>query len=224
MACQSLLPAIATLVKVETGVRDVNPESYLKQAEEIAGRDATKTAGFTHPECHIRARALKLWDERSAAAETDIRRMIEGDPALHELDLLAQRTIGRSTRRLVDALLANSWLQTDRILGHARLFFDGYEPPAESYRDEPLAHDLHTDDPQLRDYYCYVLLDFVTTDRDLDDAPLAAALRLTERLHLADRFEEIVRKELGLGKKQFEKTRRDADKIIAAAGQEAETK
>ena len=73
----------------------------------------------------------------------------------------------------------------------------------------------------MQDYYCYVLLDFVTTDRDLDEAPLAAAFRLTERLDLMKRFEEIVRKELGLRKKQLEKIRRDAEQIVVRAEQEA---
>lgn len=224
IACGELLPAVGALVKTETGVREVNPESYLKQAEEIAGSDASKTAGWSHPECYIRARALRLWDEQSADADDAIRRMIEGDPALDNLDLLGQKRIGRLTRRLVDEFLSRPWLQTDALLGHARLFFDGYEPPANSYDDQKLPGDLRTDDAHLRDYYCYVLLDFVTTDRELDEAPLAAAFLLTERLQLAERFQEIVRKELSLGKRQLDKLRRDAEKIVERAGREVEAK
>ena len=45
----------------------------------------------------------------------------------------------------------------------------------------------------MQDYYCYVLLDFITADRDLEEYPLAAALTLTEELGLKDRFSEIAR-------------------------------
>ncbi|WP_339906988.1 M48 family metalloprotease [Symmachiella dynata] len=224
IACGELLPTVSTLVKTETSVREVNAESYLKQAEEIAGSESSKTAERTHPECYIRTRALQLWDEQSTGVEDEIRRMIEGPLALNELDLLAQCRINQFTRRLVDAFLSSTWLQTDKLLGHARLFFDGYEPPVESQIDEQLTADLQTHDAPLRDYYCYVLLDFVTTDRELDEAPLAAALQLTERLQMDSRFGELVHKELGIGKKQLAKLRRDAETIVNQAAQESEAK
>jgi hypothetical protein len=53
---------------------------------------------------------------------------------------------------------------------------------------------------------------------------LAAALRLTERLQLDSRFGEIVHKELGIGKKQLAKLRRDAKTIVDQAAQESEAK
>lgn len=221
IACGSLLPVVSMLVKIETGVRDVSPESYLKQAAEIFSHEETKTTGLTHPECFIRAQALQLWDEQSKAADGEIRLMIEGPPALGELDLLGQLRVGNLTRRLIDTFLAPEWIQTDTVLAHARMFFDGYSPSSGKNTDEALAEDIRTNDTKLQDYYCYVLLDFVTTDRDLDEAPLAAAFRLTERLDLVKRFEKIVRKELGLRKKQLEKTRRDAEKIVIRAEQEA---
>lgn len=224
VACGELLPAVAALVKTETGVRDVNAESYLAQAEEIAGSGASKTAGRTHPECYIRARALKLWEAQAGSAEEQIRGMIEGEVVLSELDLLAQQRTGMETRRLVDALLSCELLQTDALLGHARLFFDGYEAPPTSHADEQLAADLQTSDPHLLDYYCYVLLDFVTIDRELDEASLAAALLLTDRLQMTGRFQEIVRKELSIGKKQLEKLHRDAGKIISQANRKVEAK
>ncbi len=41
--------------------------------------------------------------------------------------------------------------------------------------DPALAEELRTDDQPMQDYYGYVLLDFVTADRDLEELPLAAA-------------------------------------------------
>jgi hypothetical protein len=96
-------------------------------------------------------------------------------------------------------------MQSEPMIAHARLFYPDYSPPGEPPSDRSLVADLATDDPPLKDYYCYVLLDFATTDRELEELPLAAALDLSERLELKERFVEIVKKELRLTKKQLEK-------------------
>jgi Zn-dependent protease with chaperone function len=59
------LVSIAGLVKIETGLAAANPESYLRQADEILRKTGTGTEEETHPELFIRARALKLWAARS---------------------------------------------------------------------------------------------------------------------------------------------------------------
>ena len=92
------------------------------------------------------------------------------------------------TRRLIEAFLRPNWLRTDPMLAHARLFSDDFavEPAA----DGALAADLRAGDAKMHDYYCYVLLDFAVADRDLEEAPLAAALILGDDLGLGDRFRQ----------------------------------
>src|SRR5260370_1076665 len=51
-------PVIAGLVKIQTGLSQVSPASYLKQAEEIFSKGNVATEGLSHPEAFIRARAL----------------------------------------------------------------------------------------------------------------------------------------------------------------------
>lgn len=208
---------ISTLVKLETGLSEVSAASYVRQAEEIFSKGDVKTAGVTHPESFIRARAVRLWADRGEEADGEIERMIQGSVTLEGLDLLGQRKVAALTRRLINQFLSAKWLQSERVLAHARLFFDAYEPPADGAEDAALETDLKTTDKPLRDYYCYVLLDFVAVDRDLEDAPLAWAFLLTGRLGLRDRFSEIVAKELGLRKKQLDKIEREAADIVAKA-------
>jgi hypothetical protein len=86
--------------------------------------------------------------------------------------------------------------------------------------DPALADDLRTADAAMQDYYCFVLLDFVTADRDLEELPLAAALGLSEKLGLRDRFAEIAQRELRLRKKQLEKIDDDKQRLLAAVGGE----
>jgi len=92
------------------------------------------------------------------------------------------------TRRLIEAFLRPNWLRTDPMLAHARLFSDDFavEPAA----DGALAADLRAGDAKMHDYYCYVLLDFAVADRDMEEAPLAAALIPGDDLGLGDRFRQ----------------------------------
>jgi Zn-dependent protease with chaperone function len=209
------LVVISMLLKVTTQLDEVSPESYLSQAEEVFGHARAKAEGLSHPESFIRARAVKLWADRDPEADRKIEEMIEGRPALGNLDFLAQRKVAALTRRLMDILLSRRWMQTEPVLAHARLFFEDYVPPDEVREDPALAEDLHTDDGPMQDYYGYVLLDFVTADRDLEELPLAAALELSEKLALKERFAEIAKRELRLRKKQFETIDQDKEQLLA---------
>jgi len=214
------LVVISMLLKVETQLDEVSPESYLRQAEEVFGRAGAKTEGLSHPEAFIRARAIKLWADREPETERKIQEMLEGRPMLGSLDLLVQRKVAGLTRRLLDVLLSRRWMQTEPVLAHARLFFEDYVPPEDLLEDLTLAEDLRTDDRPMQDYYGYVLLDFVTADRDLEELPLAAALVLAEKLGLKDRFAEIAKRELRLRKKQLETIDQDKEKLLANANKD----
>jgi Zn-dependent protease with chaperone function len=211
---------ISMLLKVETQLDEVSPESYLRQADEVFGRTGAKTEGLSHPEAFIRARAIKLWADCEPETDKKIQAMLEGSPALNNLDLLAQRKVANLTRRLLDVLLSYRWMQTESILAHARLFFDEYVPPEVLLEDPSLVEDIRTDDRAMQDYYGYILMDFVTADRDLEEFPLAAALVLAEKLGLKERFVEIAKRELRLRKKQLETLDNDKDNLLAKANKD----
>ncbi len=208
---------ISMFVKVSTGLDEVDPKSYLKQADEILVKGPIKTEGISHPEAYIRAHVLQLWHTQDTEVNSRIAELIEGRPALDELDLTAQMRVMRVTRRLIDSLLAPKWLQTDVVLAHAKLFFDGYEPPSKSSKDDQLRAQIEDSDDALQNYYCYVLLDFAYADRDLEEAPLAHAISIANSIGLEKRFCGIAGKELRLRKKQLEKISTDREKIVAAA-------
>jgi Zn-dependent protease with chaperone function len=214
------LVVISALLKVETQLDDVSAESFLRQADEVFSRAGAKTEGLSHPEAFIRARAVKLWADRDPQADEKIAEMLEGRPALGNLDLLAQRKVAGLTRRLIDVLLSRRWMQTELVLAHARLFVEDYVPPEELCDDPALAEDIRTDDLPMQDFYAYVLLDFVTADRDLEELPLAAALSLAEDLRLKDRFTEIAKRELRLRKKQLETIDQDKNELLAKANED----
>jgi hypothetical protein len=208
-------PVVAGLVKMQTGLSHVSAPSYLKQAEEIFAKGNVATEGLSHPETFIRARALALWQEQGTNAATPIASMIEGAVSLEELDLIAQARLTRRTRRLLEYLLQPKWFQTPAVLAHARMFFDDFQPP--QARDATALDGLRVGDPKLREYLCYLLLDFVTVDPELEDVPLAAALDLSRQLELDSEFEKLAAKELKMKVRDVRRIREQAAEMLASA-------
>jgi hypothetical protein len=215
--CADPLVGISSLIKVQTGLVDAKAESYLKQSDEIFGQAEIKTEGVTHPESFIRARALKLWAEQGDGANAEIARMIEGVADLGRLGLLAQQRFSLLTRRILMEFLDPAWLRTDAILAHARLFFPDLDPAARDVDATALKDALEGAGDSIRAYACYVLLDLATVDRTLEQAPLAAAIRLSEELGVAETFLALAGEELELPKRSLSRLRKEAATIVAAA-------
>jgi hypothetical protein len=209
------LVAVSALVKIETGLKEVSPKGYLAQADEIFSKVKASTRELTHPEAFIRARALKLWADQGEEAETEIARMIEGTPALDDLDLAAQQRLTDLTRRVIGRVLARPALRSDTLTAHARLFFDDLAPADPAWPEPP---DLTAEDASVQSYFCHLLLDFAAADPRLEDVPLAAAILESRALGLEERFLSIAGRELKLKKKQLEKLKGEAEQIVARAG------
>ncbi len=208
-------PVVSALVKIQTGLAQVSTPSYLKQAEEIFAKGKVATESISHPEAFIRARALALWQEQHDHAQAQIVGMIEEVTALDDLDLIGQARLMNSTRRLLEQFLQPKWFQTPAALGHAKLFFRDFQPA--KAKDATALADLKFDEVKLREYLCYVLLDFVTTDPELDQMPLAAALELTRQLELDTQFEKLAAKELKLKIRDVRKVKEQAAAMLTQA-------
>ncbi len=212
---EDLTTTVAALIKIETGLSEVSAESYLLQADEIFTRSSVQTDRASHPEPYIRARALRLWAEQGDAAHAEIERMIEGGLNLNRLDFLGQKRAANLTRGFLRTLLDPTWYHTESVLAHAKQFFADFTIEAEMTDNDSLKLELERGDATLRDYLCYLMLDFVTVDRDLGEVALAAALVLARRLGVDKRFAELAQKELTLSKKAFAKIDKDAEAILA---------
>jgi hypothetical protein len=209
-------PVVAGLVKIQTGLAQVSAAGYLKQAAEIFAKGQIATEGLSHPEAFIRARALSLWQDQRESAAAGISAMIEGVLTLDDLDLMSQARLARATRRLLEYFLQPKWFQTPAVLGHAKLFFDDFQPAAA--KDPSILAEVKFADAKLREYLFYLLLDFVIADPDLNDMPLAAALDLCRQLELDAPFEKIAAKELKLKVRDVRKVKEQAAEMLAKAG------
>ncbi|QEC69328.1 M48 family metalloprotease [Panacibacter ginsenosidivorans] len=195
-------PIISSLVKISTGLQSVNADSYIKQAEEIFSVDAeTKTTGVSHPENFIRARAIWLWHMKGHDAEPIIKQMIEGNINLDELDLFRQQQIATVTQQLIMLLLQPEWMQTAQTTALAKQYFGSIQLTEAPDITTLLAHveNVHSN---LRDYLAYVLYDFATTDKTLEDVPLGYCFYLADDLKLDKPFAQAVKKERKLSDKK----------------------
>lgn len=200
-------PVITGLVKMNTGLTQVDAVSYIRQADEVFARAKVRTDALSHPEEFIRTRALKLWCEGAAAADTEIARMLEAEPNLQRLDLLGQRRLTAWSERWLRLLTTEAWWQTDPVLGHARLFFPDFAFGRADHRDDELVAALADLAPPMRDYFCYLLLDFAAIDPELEDEAIKSAFRLAQRVDWAERLEALLVKELKLKKKEARRLR-----------------
>jgi hypothetical protein len=208
-------PAISGLVKIQTGLGNVSAPAYRAQAEEIFSKENLSTEGLSHPEAFIRARALSLWQDQGKEAHPLITKMIEGAETLHTLDLIGQARMMKNTRQLLEVFLQPRWFQTPAVLGHATLFFHDFKPA--TIKAPSLLQELRTGDSQTGEYLCYVLLDFVTADPELEDMPLAAALVLSRELELDTQFEKIVVRELKRKLRDVRKLKEEAPEMLGKA-------
>lgn len=213
LGCGELDAAVAALVKVQTGLFSVSPQSYLRQAEEIFAKAGNRTEGLSHPEVFTRARALRLWAEEAPELDSWLSATIEGALDPDELDLVGQSRVVSLTRRFLAELLRPGWFRSELTLAHARQFFEDFQPAAAADPDLPAA--LLSLDAAAREYLCCLLLDFAVVDPELEDFPLAAGLLWSERLGMAGVFERLALKDLGLSKRRLSRLKKNAADMIA---------
>ena len=203
-------PVISGLVKLNTGLTQVDADSYVKQADEVFARSKARTEGLSHPETFIRARAIRLWADKNPDADTEVTRMIEGTVSLEKLDLLGQSRLSDFTLRWLRLLLRAPWFQSEPVKAHARLYFPDLQFAAADHADEDLLAELREAPIAVRDYFCYLLLDFSAVDPELEDEPLKAAYVLARKLEWEDRLEALSVKELKLKKRDAKRVREEA--------------
>ena len=208
---------VRTLVKAQTGLGDVNADSYLRQAADIFRAGPVKAGQLTHPELYIRARALELWAKQDENAEAEIERFIQGALNIDRLDVLSQRRASQLTRAIVVTILAPTWAQTDANLAHARQFFPDLDPSEGRCAAIDIAQVIADGDTSLRNYCCFLLMDFTTVDRELGEAAVASSLMHARAWGIDARFTELAQKELGLTKKAWTRLEKEAEGIVSEA-------
>ncbi len=201
----SVGPVITTLLKLATNLKQVNAETYLKQAEEIFSADQhTKAATVSHPENFIRARAIQLWHEKKDAAEEEIIRMIEGIMDIDALDIFKQKELTAFTRQFLQLYLKPNWYRSTLVVSQAKQYFIDFTWDEKIILDEDFLSHMEKAHDSVKNYFGYVLLDFALLDGTLEEVPFGWAFQFAEDIFLKDTFDAIVKKELNLSDKKLQ--------------------
>ncbi len=119
---------ISSVVKTQSGLRNVDPVAYLRQAEEILNADDRISAAWSHPELHIRVACLaaNVAGGIEGANPALIRSMVEGPDDLDRADLLSQLRIQKLSERVLlsgrGAAVHSSAAPTAEIDAHIKGF------------------------------------------------------------------------------------------------------
>lgn len=204
--------AIAALIKVSTGLKAVSARAYLEQADEILEKYWKGSEGVTHPELHIRAKALDLL----SGELPDLRRLsplVCGPLDAKRLDLMGQNRLTALTRRVVDRVLAPEFMRNEYTGNLAERYFPGYkwvEIADTADEHAQLTREIEWVTRSCHDILAFVLLDFATVDAESGDAALAWTLDLADQLGLFAVYEPVARKELKRKKDDLAKLKRAA--------------
>lgn len=207
LVCDAVGPAIAVLVKTMTGMSNVDPEAYLRQAEELDS-SVTRSEGMSHPEVFLRARALKKWWAGEADAEEWIDEKLRGKLSLQSLDLLRQRDLTALTRAFLSSFVASLPLASEAVSAQARTYFPDLSGQEE--RIDPARIAPERIDDSTREYFVALMLDCAMADADARDEILAAAAMVARDMGAGDQLAAALKRDLKW-------TRAAADRLLARA-------
>ena len=200
--------------------KSLDAASLLEQAQSLWETADPQAMSPSQRGLLLRIAALQESVKKPDLKIAELETKVTASQSVDELDLLQQFQLMDLTRQLICYLLEPAWIQTMAIMSYARSYFpDLLEEELVTGSDlqiEQLATVVQQYPEALQDYFCFMLLDFASADRDLKEAPLALVLRWTDRLEMTERFREIAQRELRLRKMQFAEIIRERDQILAA--------
>lgn len=204
-------PAVSTLVKTMTGMPNVDPAAYLRQAGELES-SVERSEGLSHPEIFLRATALEKWWAEAPDTDAWIDDKLRGKLSLEGLDLLGQRELARLTRAFLADFLIRLPMASEQAAAQARRFFPDLgegETPL-----DPAALEPDRIDGSTRDYLIALMFDLAMADADLRDEILQVAAARARDMDAAERFAAALKRDLKW-------TKTAADRLVAKSAKAA---
>lgn len=201
LVAQSSAVAIAMLVKVHTGIAEVNAEAYLQQALELDEKAGRLSLGTSHPESFLRSQAIDMWWRQDPQLDSWLERRLRGPLSLASLDLPGQVALTAITRGFIAHYLQRTELQSEKVTTQAQQFFSDWQadtPPV----DLAILTAEHIDD-SVQEYLHYVLMDLALADEDLREPALEQAMRIAHTLGSQEGFLKILKRDIKLGKREL---------------------
>jgi len=180
-----LRPVVSSIVKVNTGLRNVDPEAYLRQARQIIETDPSSSHGWTHPELHVRVACLSA--RSTEIADEVVTQLIDGPDDLDRIDLLGQLRVQGVTARVLAS--AGSVVGVD---DHFRSYLRNYPELATQIDDRIVDGELTDLSPSVR-YLAGALLVDVALLGDGDGLDRTASFsREADRQGVGAEFDKVL--------------------------------
>lgn len=204
-------PAIAVLVKTMTGITSVDPEAYLRQAEELE-KTADRSEGHSHPEVFLRARALDHWWREVEGVDGWVDQRIRGPISIESLDMLRQEELTKLTRSFFARFAAEVGMQSEAVLTQMRRYFPQLiETDTKIDLDEIGPEKI--DDP-TRSYFIALMFDCAMADPEVRDEVMLAAAKTARSMGAESLFAAALKRDLKW-------TKAATDKLISNAAKAA---
>lgn len=198
--------AIASLVKVSTGLKTVAVSDYVDQAEEVLAKDNSGAKGVTHPESYLRAKALNDGPDDPQQYS----RLVRGKLDSAQLDILDQRELATLTHNIAQTVGSDPRFRSDQHKILMREYFPSFEWD-EIKRSAVVLVDRIANVSELTHVYlAYFLLDLTTADRDDSHPLLGPMLHFADSVGLLKQFDATARKELKLKKAETDRAMRES--------------
>ena len=182
---------VSAMVKVGTGLRNVDPDAYLRQARQIVESEQVASAGWTHPELHVRIACLAA--RSTDAEETIVRQLIDGPDDLDHLDLLAQLRLQQLTRRVLASGARVAGDQSADVAQYLRNVPELDVDPRRLDTIDPLIDDeLSEATPSVRHLCGALLVDLALSADDLEG--VRTFEEEATRVGVGDEFQKLLTK------------------------------
>jgi hypothetical protein len=211
LVTKSAGPAISSLVKVQTGMRHVDAESYLRQAKEVNLSTPALSQGNSHPENYLRAEAVDKWWAESSDANDWVHKHFKGPINLSRLDLVAQLELMNLTKSFIATILSSDLIASEHVLLQVKNYFPDWSGKETKLNLVEIT--TQTLDSSGLQFLCYVMLDLAMADRELQESALTTMAETAIRIGAASEFKAALN-DIDFEKREKEKLVRLVSKIL----------
>lgn len=179
-------PVVSAIVKVNTGLRNVDPDAYLRQAHQIIESDPSSSHGWSHPELHVRVACLAA--RGTAVVDDVVANLIEGPDDLDRIDLLGQLRVQAITARVLSSARAVCGPDDDDMHSYLTNFVELMPMAAEPVRDDELVEAS----PSVRHLFGALLVDIALLGDQHGLARTTALSQEAQRQGVGAEFDKVL--------------------------------
>lgn len=213
LVCENALHSVSVLVKVLTGLKQVDAQAFLTQAQELDMKGDISEAK-SHPELYMRALFMHKWQQGHAHLDDWIDGKLKGRLSINNLDVLDQIQLTKMTSGFFHYFLADTEYTSELLRNQIQQFFVDWEQRTETLDIEYLSSERV--DHSTQDYFIALVFDLAYADREQTDDVLKHGVQIFGKFGWLERYRDNLKTVLKFPK-------RKADKLVGPIPKHAES-